>query len=241
MNRRRGTGPLARGHRLIGFLLALAALPAAAQIGPLTSQSLFFDQASNAHRGNYLEADTGLIYTDNVTRVQNGSGDTLALLGLVADTSRQGPRVDYRLASDIALVKYLRSSYQTQPFGYLDGTGDFWIVPGFFSWTGRETYTQTIIDPFAPVTPDNLEAINYVTTGPRFTLRPTLRTTVTLNGTYSYMNSSSKSPAYVNIDNHRYGGDVTLSHAFSNTSSAWPALQFCRSASGAKLRAPPTK
>jgi hypothetical protein len=206
---------------LIGFLLALAALPAAAQIGPLTNQNLFFDQASNAHKGNYLEADTGLIYTDNVTRVQNGSGDTLALLGLVGDASRQGPRVDYRLTSDIALVKYLRSAYQTQPFGFLDGTGNLWIVPGFFSWTGRETYTQTVIDPFAPVTPDNLESFNYVTTGPRFTLRPTLRTTLTLDGTYSYLNSSSKSSSYVNIDNHRYAGDVTLSHAFSNSSSAY--------------------
>ena len=214
MNRRRGTGPL-------GFLLALAALPAAAQIGPLTNQNLFFDQASNTHKGNYLEADTGLIYSDNVTRVRNGSGDTLALLGLVGDASREGPRLDYRLASDIALVKYLRSDYQTQPFGYLDGKGDLWIVPGFFSWTGRETYTQTVIDPFAPVTPDNLESINYATTGPRFTLRPTLRTTLTLDGTYSYLNSSSKSQLYVNIDNHRYAADVTLSHAFSNSSSAY--------------------
>ena len=221
MNRRRGKGPLARVHRLIGFLLALAALPAAAQIGPLSNQSLFFDQASNAHRGNYLEADTGLIYSDNVTRVQNSSGDTLALLGLVGDATREGPRLDYRLASDIALVKYLRSNFQTQPFGYVDGSGQLWIVPGFFSWTGRETYTQTVISPFAPVTPDNLESLNYVTTGPRFTLRPTLRTTLTLNGTYSYLNSSSKSPLYVNVDNHRYSGDVTLSHAFSNSSSAY--------------------
>ena len=221
MNRRRGTEPLARGHRLIGFLLALAALPATAQVGPLTSQNLFFDQASNAHQGNYLAADTGLIYTDNVTRTQNGSGDTLALLGLVGDISGQRPRFDYRLASDIALVKYLRSTYQTQPFGYLDGSGDLWIVPGVFSWTGRETYTQTVINPFAPVTPDNLESINYASTGPRLTLRPTLRNTLTLNGTYSYMNSSSKSALYLNIDNHRYAGDVTLSHAFSNTSSAY--------------------
>jgi hypothetical protein len=221
MKKRRGTGPLAGGHRLMGFVLALAALPVAAQVGPVTNQSLFFDQASNAHQGNYLAADTGLIYTDNVTRVQNGSGDTLALLGLVGDTSRQGPRLDYRLASDLALVKYLRSNYQTQPFGYLDGSGDFWIVPGVFSWTGRETYTQTVIDPFAPVTPDNLESLNYATTGPRLTLRPTLRTTLTLDGTYSYMNSSSKSPLYVNIDNHRYAGDVTFSHALSNTSSIY--------------------
>jgi hypothetical protein len=123
MNRRQRTGPPARDHRLIGLVLALAALPAAAQIGPLTNQNLFFDQASSARRGNYLEADTGLIYSDNVTRVQNGSGDTLALLGLVGNASREGPRLDYRLASDLALVKYLHSNYQTQPFGYLDGSG----------------------------------------------------------------------------------------------------------------------
>lgn len=221
MNRRQGTRPPARDHRLIGLVLALAALPAGAQIGPLTNQNLFFDQASSARRGNYLEADTGLIYSDNVTRVQNGAGDTLALLGLVGDASREGPRLDYRLASDLALVKYLHSSYQTQPFGYLDGTAAVWIVPGAFSWTARETYSQTVIDPLAPVTPDNLEGINYVTTGPRLSLRPTLSTTVTLNGTYSYMNSSSKSPLYVNLDNHRYRGDVTLSHAFSSTLSAY--------------------
>src|SRR5205085_913111 len=157
--------------------------------------SRFVDQASNPRGGDYLAADRGLIYSDNVTRVQNGSGDTLALLGLVGDASREGPRLDYRLASDLALVKYLSSHYQTQPFGYLDGTGAIWLVPGSFSWTGRETYTQAVIDPFAPVTPDNLEGLNYVTTGPRFTLRPTLRTTVTLNGTYSYLASVPSAPA----------------------------------------------
>lgn len=221
MNRGRGTGPSALRYRLVGFLLALLALPAGAQIGPLTNQNLFFDQASNAHKGNYLEADAGLVYSDNVTRTQNGSGDTLALLGLTGDTSGQGPRFDYRLASDIALVKYVRSDFQTQPFGYLDGSAQLWIVPGFFSWTGRDSYTQTVLDPFAPVTPNNLEGLNYATTGPRITIRPTLRTTLTLDGTYSYLTTSSKSPLYVDLDNHRYGADAALSHAFSNTSSAY--------------------
>src|SRR5438874_1177575 len=80
MNRPQGTRPLAGAQRLIGLVLALAPLPAAAQIGPLTNQSLFFDQASNPHGGNYLAADAGLIYTDNVSRAANGSGDTLAQL-----------------------------------------------------------------------------------------------------------------------------------------------------------------
>jgi hypothetical protein len=211
----------AHGRHLVAALLTLAALPAAAQIGPLTNQSLFFDQAANARRGDYLEADGGLAYTDNVSRDPSGSGDTLVLLGLVGDLARQGTRLDYRLASNLALVKYLHSEYQTQPFGYLDGTGDLWIVPGVLAWIGRETYTQTVIVPSAPVTPDNLESLNYATTGPRFTLRPTLRTTITVDGTYSYINSSSKSPLYVDLDNHRYAGGATLTRAFSNTSSAY--------------------
>jgi hypothetical protein len=221
MMRGRGQGPRTRGRCMIGFLMALAALPAAAQVGPLTNQNLFFDQAANVRRGNYLEADAGLVYTDNVGRISNGSGDTLALLGLLGNLAREGPRFDFRLASDIAVVKYIRSDFQTQPFGYLDGSGQLWIVPGFFSWTGRETYSQTVLDPFAPVTPDNLEGLNYATTGPRITIRPTLRTTLTVDGTYSYLTSSSKSPLYVDLDNHRYGGDATLSHAFSNSSSAY--------------------
>jgi hypothetical protein len=201
--------------------MALMALPVYAQVGPISSQTLFFDQASNAHRGNYLEVEGGLIYTDNVDLSRGGSGDTLAMLGLLGDTSGKGSRYDYRLASDIALVKYLHSSFQTQPFGYLDGSADLKIVPGFFSWTGRDTYNQAVLNPFLPVTPDNLESLNYVTTGPRFTLRPTLRTTITVDGTYSYVNTSSKSPLYLDIDNHRYEGDITLSRAFTNTTSVY--------------------
>jgi hypothetical protein len=197
------------------------ALPAYAQVGPISSQSLFFDQASNAHRGNYLEAEGGLIYTDNVDLTRGGPGDTLAMLGLLGNASGDRPHFDYRLASDIALVKYLHSSFQTQPFGYADGSADLKIVPGFFSWTGRETYTQAVLDPFRPVTPDNLESLNYVTTGPRFTLRPTLRTTITVDGTYSYVTTSSKSPLYVNVDDHRYAGDITLSRAFTNTTGVY--------------------
>jgi hypothetical protein len=215
------TGALARSQGALGLMLALVVAPAFAQFGPITSQSLFFDQASNAHHGNYLEAAAGAVYTDNVNLQRGSPGGTLAMLGLVGDTSRQGTRLDYRLGSDISLVKYLHSEFKTQPFGYLDGAAELRLVPGLFSWTARETYSQATLTATGPTTPDTLEAINYVTTGPRFTLRPTLRTTLIVDGTYSYVDSSSKSPLYVNIDNHRYGGDITLSRAFTNTSSAY--------------------
>ena len=79
------------------------------------------------------------------------------------------PRFDYHLDSDIALVKYFNGAYETQPFGYFDGFGEFKIFPGTLSWIGRDTFTQLVIDPFQPATPDNLETINYVTTGPQLT------------------------------------------------------------------------
>jgi hypothetical protein len=216
------TGQLARGRLAFpGLLAALMVSPAFAQIGPITTQSLFFNQASNAHHGNYLEVDTGVIYTDNVLFEPGGPSDTLALLGLVGDLERVGSRFDYHIDSDISLVKYVPAEFQTQPFGYFLGSADFKIVPGFFSWLATESYNQAILTPYAPITPDNLEAINYASTGPRFTLRPTLRTTIILDGTYADVYSSSKSPLYVNIDNQRYGGDITVSRAFSSLLSAY--------------------
>ena len=213
-------GPRPRYRGALSLWLLLATAPATAQVGLVTGQTLLSQSASN-YAGNHLAADGGLIYTTNVQRSQTGSSQLLLLLGLSGDTSHEGARLDYRLAANLAFLKYLGGAYSTQPTGYLDGTAFFKIVPGFVSWNFRETYTQLQIDPFAPATPDNIENVNYLTTGPRFTLRPTLRTTVTLDALYSYLLSSSSSPQYVNIDNHRYAGNLRIDRAFSETSSLY--------------------
>jgi len=214
-------GSSTRSRGAFGLWLTLATAPAAAQVSPLTSQTLFYQQASNPNTGNYLAADGGALYSDNAQRASNGSGDTLLLLGLSGDASRQGSRLDYHLACNLALVKYLSSAFPTRPTGYLDGLAALRIVPGFFSWIVRETYSQVQINIYAPVIPENLVSINYLTTGPRFTLRPTLRTSVTLDALYSYLNSSSVSTQYTNFDNHRYGGNLNINRAFSNTASLY--------------------
>jgi len=186
----------------------------------LSGQSLM-SQAANNYPGNHLAADGGLIYTNNVQRTAGGSGQTLLLLGLTGDLAGEGTRIDYRLASNLALLKYLGGAYGTQPTGYLDGTVFLKVVPSFFTWIVRETYTQLQIDAFAPVTPDNIQNLNYITTGPRFTMRPTLRTSVTLDALYSYLTTSSSSSQYLNIDNHRYGGNLTIDRAFSEAASLY--------------------
>lgn len=196
-------------------------MPAGAQVSQLTGQSLFYYQSANNYAGNYLAADGGLIYTDNVQRTSSGSGSTLLMAGLSGDTSREGSRLDYHLASNLALLKYLSGTYPTRLTGYLDGLAALKIVPGFFQWIIRESYSQVQINPYAPVTPENLVSLNYLTTGPRFTLRPTLRTSVTLDALYSYLATSSAAAQYANFDNHRYGGNLTIDRAFSETSSLY--------------------
>jgi hypothetical protein len=223
MEMRAGTGQRRCRLGAQGLVLACTVVPCAAQVGPLTYQNLFFNQAGAARNGDYLAADAGFVYTNNATLSNGGRGDTLAEIGLVGNTAHQGPRLDYHLDTDIAGVKYLHGSYPLEPTGYLDGGAELKLVRGTgeFSWTGRETYSQLVIDPYLPANPDNLENINTISTGPRFILRPTLRTTVTLDGLYAYVYTHSISPRYVNIDNHRYGGSLKIERAFSSASSLY--------------------
>lgn len=214
-------GPRPRYRGATGVWLALVAVPAGAQVSQLSSQSLFYYQAANNYSGNYLAADGGAIYTDNVQRTRNGTGEALLMAGLSGDTSRQGSRLDYHLATNLALLKYTSSTYPTRLTGYLDGLAALKIVPSFFSWIVRDSYSQLQINVFTPVTPENLVSLNYITTGPRFTLRPTLRTSVTLDALYSYLSTSSAAPQYASFDNHRYGGNLNIERAFSETASLY--------------------
>src|SRR5215470_6777725 len=120
LRHRAGSRPRCRGA-LGPWLLLAPAFPAAAQVAPLNSQTLFFNQASNAHAGNYLAADAGLIYTNNATFATNPLADTLALVGLSGHTTGGASLLDYHLAADIAVAKYLRGTFATRPIGYLDG------------------------------------------------------------------------------------------------------------------------
>ncbi len=216
------------GRLGIGIALLFLSQAAAAQASPLTIQSLFLNQAGSRH-GDVLEAQAGLIYNDNVDLAPGGAGDTIAMIGLVGNTERlNAPRFDYHVDADIALVKYFKSDFSTQPFGYADAFGEFKIVPGTLAWTVRDTFSQAIINQEGPINPDNLESINYLTTGPQLVLKPTLRTTITIDGTYSDVYSDSKSIYYVNINSHRYGGDLRIERAFSSAFSAYVLGTYSR-------------
>ena len=130
-------GPHPRRRGALALWFALVALPATAQITPLTTQSLSIYRPSGAFTGDYLAAEGGFIYTDNVARSANATDQFLVTVGLSGDLARDGPRLDYRLSSNLALVKYLGGAYPTEPTGYLDGTLKFKLLPGFLTWIVR--------------------------------------------------------------------------------------------------------
>ena len=113
------------------------------------------------------------------------------------------PRLDYHFDSDISLVKYLSNSFDDPALRLCRRRCGAQARAGFFSWLGRASFTQSVLDPLSPATPDNLESITYLRPGPvhfpsdaadhrdpewYLLLRPT----------------NSKSPLYVDIDSQRY-------------------------------------
>src|SRR5215467_4297598 len=92
---------------------------------------------------------------------------------------------------------------------------------GSLSWTGRNTFSQALLNPLGAATPDNVASINNASTGPQLRLQPTLRTSVTVNGTATWVSSTTKAANYDNISNHRLGGDFNIDRAFSSSLTAY--------------------
>jgi hypothetical protein len=130
--------------------------------------------------------DLGARYTDNVGRTDtNEQSDTVGIAGLnfAFDVSR--PRVDARAAADLRYLKYFESDFDDRVQGGLDGTVAFAFVPQRFVWVAQDNYGQVSRNRQVADNPDNLQDINYFSTGPDITLPFGSRTTVQLQGRWA--------------------------------------------------------
>ena len=200
--------------------LALAANIAVAWCAQAQSNNEY-DNASTA-TNTVLDLKVGATRSDNVRRTaDNEVEDTLATIGLVADIAREGTRLDYSLESDLAWTEYLDDSYDGLPVGYLDGIAKIAIVPERFRWEFRDTFDQAIVDPLDPLTPDNVQSVNYFTTGPEVDLPLTASIRFTLGADYSIVTSSSDSLQATDLDSERYSGLLMLIDEISTISNVY--------------------
>jgi len=129
-------------------------------------------------------ADVGVAESDNVTLVSTDKvSQTMAVADADFDYKKISRRLDVDAKGNFTYLDYLQGAYGSQLIGRFDGMAHLAIIPERIVWVLQDDFGQGALDAFTPVTPTNLENINYVSTGPDFALR---------FGANSYLNVSAR-------------------------------------------------
>lgn len=167
-----------RSLALTSIALALARV-AAAQVSAdaVINQPFALLGNTTAGEGERLPAytygiDAGIGETDNVTLAPtNKVSQTLAETDADFSVNRESRLFDANALGNFSYIDYLQGAYGPELLGRFDGTASAAIVPERLIWMVRDDFGQSALDPYTPVTPTNIENINYLTTGPELRLR----------------------------------------------------------------------
>lgn len=130
--------------------------------------------------------DLGVRYTDNVGRVDvNEESDTVGNAGINFALDVNRPRFNARAAADLRYLEYFESDFDSRVNGGLNGLLGFALVPERFVWVVQDNYGQVTRNRQVADNPDNLQDINYLSTGPDITLPFGRRTSMQLSGRWS--------------------------------------------------------
>lgn len=133
-----------------------------------------------------IAVEAGLGYSDNVTRATTAPvEETIATAGLDLEVNHDRNRFDAEVALSLDYFHYLDDTYDSEIVGTANADLRFALIPGRFNWRLQDSFGQVVGDPFAPVTPENRENINYISTGPDLLLNVGQAGRLRLFGLYS--------------------------------------------------------
>ncbi len=116
--------------------------------------------------------DAGVGETDNVTMVHGGKvSQTMAVADADFDYHEQSSRLNVDAKGNFTFLDYLQNAYHDELLGRFDGNANLALIPEKLTWMLQDNFGKMAIDPFTPVTPTNIENVNYVSTGPDLALR----------------------------------------------------------------------
>ena len=193
------------GAALPGAMLPGTEMPgeAATALGPAPAELTRYGVAA------------GIGETDNVNLSSNDpKSQTLAAANLDFDLRRTGSRLDASALGTFTDLDYLQGAYSNQILGRFDGLATAKLWSDRLKWVVADDYGEEQTDPFAAVTPVNLQRVNVFTTGPDLTLRPSYSTFVNLDAHYSKI-SYQTSP----FDGHNLLGSAEFGRDLSPLSS----------------------
>lgn len=168
--------------------------------------------ARAAQPGYQLSA--GVIQTDNVQQLPNGTSDVIAMEELGFTWHDRRPRLDADIDADLANLTYLHHSFGDQQIGNFIGQARVALDPQVVFWHIDDNFGQGRINALQGISPENRENINYFSTGPQLLLPLGTATLLDVNARYGKVTYQS-SP----FDNNRYNGGVGLIHELSAISS----------------------
>jgi hypothetical protein len=117
-------------------------------------------------------ADVGVAETDNVTLAStNRISQTIAVADVDFDVKQQTRLLDLDAKGNFSDLDYLQGAFGNQFVGRFDGVGKYALIPERLTWVVKDDFGQAALDPFTPTTPNNLENVNYFSTGPDVALR----------------------------------------------------------------------
>jgi hypothetical protein len=128
----------------------------------------------------------GARYTDNVGRTDvNEESDTVGIAGVNFGFDVHRPRLDARAAANLQYLEYFESDFDSRVNGGLDGGVGLALLPERLVWVAEDNYGQVSRNRQVADNPDNLQDINYFSTGPDITLPLGARTSVQLSGRWA--------------------------------------------------------
>lgn len=140
----------------------------------------------------------GGLYVDQVS-------DTVAAVGIETRLKREARRASLSLTTDVQYISYLKGTFEDELAGNANLEARGILVEDRISWTLQDTWGQTQIAPFAPVTPENQQNTNVVSTGPELRWE--------ISNEWSLLASAlaiRESYERTSVDNNRRFGEVGL-------------------------------
>src|SRR5665213_2368349 len=109
------------------------------------------------------EIGVGAIYTDNIRLVATDTQtDTIGVVTTDFLVHEQTRHFDAEVAANLQYLTYEHNIYTKELLGDLAGFGKFALLPGRIDWVVQENFGQQQLSPGTPLTPLNLENINYL-------------------------------------------------------------------------------
>ncbi|MHB8814888.1 MAG: hypothetical protein ACYDAE_16660 [Steroidobacteraceae bacterium] len=115
----------------------------------------------------------GIGETDNIGLSNTDpKSQTIAAADADFDVRRTGSRFDASGIGNFTDLNYLEGAYGNQVLGRFDGLADAKLWTDHLKWVFADDYGEQQTDPFATITPVNLQRVNVFSTGPDLTLHP---------------------------------------------------------------------